>query len=222
MDNMVSAYCKPLEIPTFSLFNSAFDEGIPTNEIQEDAGVCFSSEGMFYLGFRHYPAFDLNLAGARSVLLVRDPRDMLVSMYYSVVKSHVIPEKNKNFLRSRHAAEQMSVDEFVLNKSALYVNNFKKYRRKLPAETLTTYRYEDVIYEKEVWLRQIVADLELPLDRKLISRTVKQFDIIPEHEDQDQHIRQVHPGNYQVKLQPETIEILNDKLSAFLSYYNYL
>lgn len=115
----------------------------------------------------------------------------------------------------------MSIDEFVLAKAVVYLNNFDKYRKVLPAEALITYRYEDVIYKKEAWLRQIVVDLELPLDMTLLKKTAKQFNVFPAHENQNQHIRQVHPGNYKSKLQPETIDELTEKLGEFLQCYNY-
>lgn len=222
MDNMVNRYLKSLGIPTFSLFNEAFDNGIPTNEVMNDALVCFSPQGMVYLGFRHYPAFDLSLTGLRSILLVRDPRDMLVSMYYSIVKSHVIPRNHSSFQKSREAAALVDIDTFVLEKAGIYLYNFRVYQKKLPAETLVTYRYEDVIYEKASWLENLVKNLSLPVDKKLIEKTAQKFDIFPETEDQEKHIRQVHPGNYKSKLKQSTIDELNEKLAEFLQHYNYL
>ena len=86
LNDMVTAYCRFLEVPTFSLFNSAFDQGVGTHEIDSDALVCFKTSGYIYTGFRHFPAFDLDLASAPTIWLTRDPRDMLVSLYYSVLK----------------------------------------------------------------------------------------------------------------------------------------
>lgn len=221
MENMVQRYCESLKIPTFSLFNAAFDSGIPTNHIAEDTLPCFSKSGRIYTGFRHYPGFDLDLAGVTCILLVRDPRDMLVSMYYSVSRSHVVPKKHLNFMKRRHEAARMTVDEFALKKSVEYVRNFRKYKQKLPAETLTTYRYEDVIYEKEEWLESLVTKLGIPKDQGLIHKISNEFDIFPEAEDQAKHIRQVHPGNYRTKLKKGTINILNNRLSEFLDHYEY-
>ncbi len=132
MDNMVRHYCRQIGAPTFSLFNSAFDAGITTNEVMEDALVCFSKTGRVYTGFRHYPRFDLELTDAPCIILVRDPRDMLVSMYYSVAKSHVVPSKNVKFLKRRQEAASISVDEFALKKAGDYLKNFRKYQQKLP------------------------------------------------------------------------------------------
>ncbi len=222
MDSMVRKYCRKLGVPTFSLFDSAFDSGIPTKEVMDDALVCFSKTGRIYTGFRHYPRFDLVLTGAPCILLVRDPRDMLVSMYYSVAKSHVVLRNNLEFLKRRRETAGMSVDEFALRKAHMYVHNFNKYQQKLPLDTLTTYRYEDVIYAKEAWLSDLVEKLSLPQDSATIKIIAKQFDIFPKQEKQDKHIRQVHPGNYRSKLAPQTIAAISEELEEFLTYYNYI
>ena len=221
MDSMVQHYCRKLGVPTFSLFNSAFDSGVPTDEVMDDAQVCFSKTGRIYTGFRHYPWFDLALTGAPCILLVRDPRDMLVSMYYSISKSHMVPNKHFKFLKRRKEAASMNVDEFALEKADQYLHSFRKYQQKLPVDTLTTYRYEDVIYTKEAWLTDLVKKLSLPQDKALVQKIAQQFDIFPEQEEQDKHIRQVHPGNYKTKLRPQTIEMISECLEEFLQHYNY-
>jgi len=222
MNNMVVAYCKHYHIPTFSLFSAAFNSGIPTSEIMSDSAICFKKAGRIYLDFRHYPRYDLDLAGIQSILLVRDPRDMLVSWYYSISKSHVIPKNHPSILQSRQKAAQMSVDEFALEKANNYLKSFKLYRKKLPTETLSTYLYEDIIYNKKPWLQDLVKKLQLPLNNQLINKVVNTFDIFPDKEDQTKHIRWVHPGNYKTRFKPETIEQLNEILREFLFYYNYI
>lgn len=221
MDSMVRDYCQPLGIPTFSLFNSAFDSGIPTNEIQGDAKVCFTPTGCIYTGFRHFPRFDLDLADVNTILLVRDPRDMLVSMYFSVTKSHVVPFYHQAFKRIRAQASQMELDEFAIKKAGEYLKSFHLYREKLPADSLVTYRYEDVIYKKKDWLKGLVNHVELPKNRKLIRVVADKHDVFPEREDESKHIRQVHPGNFRKRLQPATIERLDEILAPFLDFYGY-
>ena len=92
LDNMLSVYCQHIDFPTFSLFNQAFDQGVATSDIGPESRFCFQRNGYLYTGFRHFPHYDLDLADSPAILLVRDPRDMAVSMYYSIMKSHVIPK----------------------------------------------------------------------------------------------------------------------------------
>ncbi|MEZ0153470.1 MAG: sulfotransferase domain-containing protein [Candidatus Reddybacter sp.] len=221
LDNMVSTYCKIINIPTFSLFNAAFGQGISTNDIAEDALACIKQEGVIYTGFRHFPAFNLELSGANTILLTRDPRDMLVSMYYSIIKSHVIPEGNSGMQKNRERAVLLDINDYAISHANNYNNHFKRYRLMLDNSDLTTFRYEDVIYEKEKWLNAVVVKLGVEVRPKIITSVAKQFDIIPENEKEDKHIRQVHPGNYLEKLTPDTIVKLNDSLGEFLSFYNY-
>ena len=86
---------------------------------------------------------------------------------------------------------------------------------------MTTYRYEDVIYEKEKWLTNVVTKLGLQHNTELIGNIARRFDIVPETENENEHIRQVHPGDHKKKLSPQTIQELNILLSDFLNYFDY-
>ena len=221
LDNMVSTYCQLINVPTFSLFNTAFGQGVRTADIAEDARSCIEQEGVIYTGFRHFPEFNLDLSGANTILLTRDPRDMLVSMYYSIIKSHVIPEGNSGMRKNRERAALQDINDYVLGHANSYNNHFKRYRLMLDNSDLTTFRYEDVIFEKQKWLNEVVVKLGVDVRPEIVASVAKQFDIVPEHEKEDKHIRQVHPGNYLEKLTPDTIVKLNDSLGEFLSFYNY-
>jgi hypothetical protein len=222
LDRMLLAYCELTRVAYFSLFGQAFRQGVNTMDVAGDAGVCFTQEGYVFSGFRHYPAFDLPLGDAQPIiLLVRDPRDMLVSLYFSVTKSHVIPDGNENLMKARQHSAAMSIDAFVLERVPTYINAYRRYTQKLAEKPVTLFRYEDVVFHKEEWLKQLVEVLELPYRQRSISRVARQLDIVPATEDDAQHIRKVHPGDHKVKLQPATIEKLTADLAPFLSAYGY-
>lgn len=221
MDGMVHSYCKVIGVPTFSLFNEAFDAGIPTNEIGPDAARCFLPEGVIYAGFRHFPMFDLELQGRPCIWLVRDPRDMLVSLYYSVTLSHAVPPQHQLFREKRTFAQSLSLEEFVVRNANTYLRSFTRYREKLPRDTLFTYRYEDVIYAKADWLKALVEQLGLPLRRRLVRLVARRYDIFPGKEVPGAHIRQVHPGNHRAKLSAETRQRLDTVLAPMLDFHGY-
>lgn len=221
LNNLIVTYCTSCDIPTFSLFDSAFANGVPTHQIGDDAMACFAPSGVIYTGFRHYPRFDLDLDDCNVLLLVRDPRDMLVSMYFSVARSHVIPKRHERLKRERAKAASLTIDEFVLSRASIFSRIHAVYQKKLPLERIKVYRYEDVVFEKRAWLADIVASLDLPVDRDLIDMVVERFDIVPQTEDDREHIRQVYPGDHRVKLEQATIERLNEQLAGFLSSYDY-
>ncbi len=221
MDNMISDYCRQVGTACFSLFGQAFAQGIRTSDVRSDALVCFRPEGFVYSGFRHYPQFTLPLENETIVLLVRDPRDMLVSLYFSIAKSHVIPKGNAKFKAEREQAVQQSIDEFVTQRADGYLRQFRRYEKQLDKLNVRVYRYEDVIYDKGPWLRDMVRVIGLPEKPDLIGSIASRFDVVPEQEQEAQHIRQVHPGNHRRKLKPETISKINQTLEPFLSAHGY-
>ena len=89
------------------------------------------------------------------------------------------------------------------------------------SRNLKVYRYEDVIYEKEKWLSDVICNLGLQYKLKLVGNIAKQFDVIPGFENENEHVRQVHPGDHRKKLTPQTIQELNNLLSDFLKYFDY-
>jgi len=87
---------------------------------------------------------------------------------------------------------------------------------------LTTYRYEDVIYKKEEWLTDVVAKLGVKYDHRHLVNIAQRFNVIPAVENESEHIRQVHPGDHANKLTAQTIQALNELLSDFLQYFDYV
>ena len=221
LDNLISVYCQQVNVPTFSLFNQAFGQGLSTGELGNEALPCFEQSGTIFTGFRHYPNFELDICKNKAIWLVRDPRDMAVSMFYSVAKSHVIPKGNKTLEKLRQESQQFAIDVFALQRIDSYVGQFKRYRAKLTDKNVTIYRYEDVIYKKIDWLKQVIETLGIEFNRALLEQVVEKFNVIPSKEQEEQHIRQVHPGNYKQKLQPETIDKMNAKAAEFLGFFNY-
>ncbi|GGW82296.1 sulfotransferase domain-containing protein [Alteromonas halophila] len=221
LDNLLSVYCQVEGTPTFSLYNQAFDQGLSTAELGSEALPCLDFDGILYTGFRHYPRFELDIGSSKAIWLVRDPRDMAVSMYYSIAKSHVIPKGHEAMTRSRQQTSELDIDEFVVKRMKSYMGQFKQYQKNLANKNVKIYRYEDVIYEKLSWFKGVLTYLDIPVKDKLAENVVKQFDVIPSEEKDDQHIRQVHPGNYKKKLAAETVETLNEQAMDFLRYFNY-
>ncbi|MCF6263989.1 MAG: sulfotransferase [Xanthomonadales bacterium] len=222
LNGMIEAYCNYVNVPTFSLFNSAFDQGVHTSEIQEDSLKLFKKTGYVYTGFRHFPLFNMDIKGAPVVWLVRDPRDILVSLYYSILKSHVIPKGLVSLVKSRKATEKTDINQFVLNRAKTFNQQFQRYQKMLVSSDLKIYKYEDVIYEKEIWLTDIIAKLGIEYNPRLVRNIARDFNILPKKENNNKHIRQVHPGNHTTKLESQTIQELNKVLSEFLTCFGYI
>ena len=148
---------------------------------------------------------------------------MIVSAFFSFAVSHGVPEKGevKDLMISRREGmAKDGIDSYSLNYAKDCANFYFMYQHLLETN-IKIYRYEDVIFKKEAWLRDMLDYLEIEADSSLITSVAAQNDIIPAEEQPEMHIRQVHPGNYKKHLQDETIEQLNFALSSILDRYGY-
>jgi hypothetical protein len=214
----------------FSIRNTLADLGVPPESVDFEASdPMFVPQGFCYGGFRGLPG-DVELPDfgkGRSVLLVRDPRDMLTSLYFSVAYSHRPPPSQQEsgmadvFNQQRQAALGSSIDEYALKHAPIVLRSFEVVGRKTARLSPKTYRYEDVIFSKLGWIEDVVRYLELEVPERLVATIVERNDVRPGIESAGEHIRRVTPGDHREKLAPETISQLNEILAPVLSRYGY-
>lgn len=221
--------------PVFEYPSLAFQKGMPWFRTIDDINGSLKKNGYIYGVFRWLPESDildlgsLDDEGARKrdakfLTMFRDPRDILTSLYYSDAKSHAIPKEGPlkaQMLKNREILSSISVDDYVITKAPSFLRHFY---RTLQVESLPDskiLRYEDIIYDKTVLVREVAEAMGAEVDENIISKIAIKHDLIPDQENESKHIRQVHPGNYSKKLKPETIEKLNDMFSVVMSKLGY-
>ena len=160
------------------------------------------------------------------VLVVRDPRDILVSDYYSIGYSHAIPEGEKKelYLSRRESALASNLDEYVLNNAEKLRSIFEKYEQHLFPNCAQVHvaRYEDMVEDFACWLDALLAatGMELPNSMRIkLIRTHEERR--PQGENIHKHLRKGMPGEHKEKLLAETIEKLNCIFEVPLSRFNY-
>lgn len=215
-----------------------FKLGIPPTKAPASTSAIFLPKGYCY-GFPYLPSeFEIPIIGrVKTLLLVRDPRDMLVSLYYSVRSSHPEPGSSVNAVNAkitelpgRRAAQTMDIDEFLTgyimddancNSIENYRDLLREYRELSVSGPVKLFRYEDVIYDKAGWVADICAYLGWNISAEIQRDAVARVDIFPGSEQQDEHIRQVHPGNYKSKLKIETIRLIEDICAEEMAFFGY-
>jgi hypothetical protein len=164
---------------------------------------------------------------ARTVLLVRDPRDVLVSLYFSVGQSHPLPPPGsplaRHMLSRREKAQTAPIDEWVIEHHGEVISSLEGYlAQRFPARpNVAIYRYEDVIFRKRDWMEDIIHWYGWNVSSSTIEAVLKKVDVFPAAPDPSKHIRQVHPGNYKTILQRSTQETLTECLRPLLSQFGY-
>lgn len=229
MNQIFIDICSQLEIPCIAIPYLAFKQGIPGGVW----GKCeklnsLIIDGYCYRGFRNYPVFlreNKLITKRKKILLVRDPRDAIVSAYFSFANSHRQPGKGKaltQFLERREQLKTLDIEAYVLEQSNQVKRDFNHYNEYLTTNSLLkVYRYEDIIFDKESWIKDMLKFLNLSLNNTQISRIAEKHNIVPQAEDVSQHVRKVKPGDHKEKLSSECIAKLNDILGEVLERYDY-
>ena len=210
-------------------FNSNFPflDHLSREEMQKYKHI-FKSQGYLYSVFGGMIDGIKNLEDYKVILATRDPRDILVSDYFSIAYSHSVPSKggskHNSFISKRLAAQNATIDEYVISESERVYDIFSRYQILL----LDRYKnvhlatYEDMISNFEIWLNDLLEYCELDLSREFIQYLIEENEAKkPKKEDITKHIRKGVAGDYKEKLQPETIQTLNNKFEPILRHYHY-
>lgn len=224
MYSMMKAALPEAGVPIIDLPLTAFSSGLPGNQLLNPRELIMD-RGYCYLGFRNFPKYlrKFDITRNKKILLVRDPRDMLVSFYFSMASSHNIPKVGvvrDDMLNRRSAAQESALDDYCLEKVPKFKMEFAGYEH-LKGSEIRVIKYEDVVFHKLEWLTDMMSYLSLSVDPEKLKAIADKHDIRPDAERPDHHIRQVVPGNFRKHLRPETIARLNEEFSAEMQEYGY-
>jgi hypothetical protein len=192
----------------------------------ELARKIYRPQGHLYGPFRTFNPAIPDLDRFRIVLNLRDPRDVLVSAYFSMAYSHYVPDREnpdaaKRILADREAALQADIDPWVLENASSVGAIFADYSRNLLGRpNVFLAKYEKLVTDFDGWLQEVTAFLDLQPSAALLDelRRGAVFDV---EEDVNRHKRQVTPGDHKRKLKPETIAQLNAILGDVLDQLQY-
>ncbi len=179
---------------------------------------------------------------SRLLLQLRDPRDVLVSMFYSYCYSHPGPVEPGQGCRAEVAKQ--GIDTFVLKLAESEVapvegdygtsanlwdiagNLMQRYNNYvehvLPHPNTIFVRYEDMVLNPSLWL-QLVGEAFNCNRAEVLANIQRTFlnNPIPNKENPLKHVRQVMPGDHRRKLKPETIQCLNNIFAPILQPLGY-
>lgn len=163
-----------------------------------------------------------NLENIKTIFWVRDPRDILVSLYYSFGFSHPFSPNQmiqKHQHERRKKIQDMELDEYVLKEAPNLKWKFEqidRLRQQLPNHLFL--RYEEMVHDFEPFFRTLSSytGINQNLYDDMLTQTRPNQD-----EDINSHKRSGKTQGYKEKLKPETIEELNKILATTLKKFNY-
>lgn len=212
--------CRANGVAHVDLHGDLFKRGLGEKADQELEGISqlFQPTGYCYGAFRRAFGFLNQSPAAREmtvIWIVREPKDILVSRYFSDAYSHPTGtgKQSDDFKARREAFLKMTVSEYARNTVEGYAQNCAHFQRMIPSKQIHWYRYEDIIYKKREWISDMMAKIDWSLNDAQMQEILDLVDVFPEAENKEQHIRQVHPGNYVKHLDQETIDYVDRVLA---------
>jgi hypothetical protein len=205
-----------------------FQQGAHVEDCPRTLLPFFERDGYVFSGFRQLwllhesPRF----RSATKLLLIRDPRDMAVSLYFSMRNSHPLPwsgPMRTGITRAREIATDRDVSSFVCEGNAdnIFVRLAAFARQVESIPGFKVFRYEDIIWSKRAWCAEIAQHLDMDLPEDVVNRIADRHDVRPDTERPDHHIRQVKPGNYQVHLDERAVRYVETQCKAAMKFFDY-
>ena len=157
-----------------------------------------------------------------AIFLVRDPRDILVSAYFSFGFNHgysPVEEIRERQMRSRKEIQEMTIDEYVLSAVDTVRDNFKTVDELHRAcDRSVVLRYEQMVTDFDAFIKEFTKymDIKPSVVRQMFERTRPKV-----KEDTTSHRRSGKPGGFKGKLQDQTIDELNSLLESTLNQFQY-
>jgi hypothetical protein len=179
------------------------------------------------------PIFPDNLSEHSIILHLRDPRDVLTSLFFSEAYAHV---KNKNCFHpsdeKRNKWEKDGIDLFVTERIDRYKERFHHLTSTLLGrENVVFVTYEEMLSDFSHWLDRFLSAFthydsvlhngdQFPKSFSEIHRILQkqyssEFSVISENV--FNHKRQITPGDHKRKLRSETIDRLNMEFEQTLT-----
>jgi len=184
-----------------------------------------------YLGFRALPpvlAENPDFIRSPKVFMFRDPRDGLVSQYFSDAFSHSIPSESDSVgegreivLKKRAAAQATDIDEYVVKHARNMGNTLGNCARLLSDPMCLVLRYEDFVFQKRRLVSKVIKHFGWKLHPAQMDRLMELVDQVPQTEDKMKFVRKAVPGDHRLKLKPETIRRLDRDLATTLETFDY-
>jgi hypothetical protein len=179
--------------------------------------IYFEPFGYFFGPLRHpgYLSLANDINNYKVLLMLRDPRNMLTSLYYSIRDTHILPfassDRRSRMLLERKKISSQSIDEFVLEYRIYWLERYKAYCQNfIGLDNVLFVKFEDMICNFNDWLESIINFVDLEVSQvekqKIIASAAKNHNPI---------------SDYRQKLKPETIKQLNQDFFEVLSILQY-
>lgn len=162
----------------------------------------------------------------RRIFQLRDPRDILVSEYYSFGWIHTENRFGEKEQLLREKIKRQSIDDYVLEAGGAtddLVKRLNHLARNANQGNVTIVRYEQMVEDFPNWLWQVMLpfgfDKSSKVDRFKHQKYRWKYARAFQADKTRQHKRNVKPGEHRIRLKPDTIRELNRRFQPFQEWF---
>jgi len=178
----------------------------------------FRTKGFIYGPIRWNIAIQ-NIEKYKILLILRDPRDVLVSYYYSMRYSHVVI--HNDILQERELASKMTIDEYVLYVVNEFLIVYRDYMKIFNLSNVKFIKYEDMINNPQQFLKDVQNFLNINLNEEDYQKCLRELTPNIGKEDVFKHKRSGKTKQFIEKLEKDTVKRLNTILHDVIEYYGF-
>ena len=160
---------------------------------------------------------------AQTILHLRDPRDVLVSLYFSEAYSHNVFKGVFDLNPAeREKIVTAGIDRYVLNHADTFNQKYTECQALLTKPGSIFVTYETLVLNFPEWLEKVARGFAID-NPKFIQKLSKKYagEFAIKKENIHAHKRKIVPGDYREKLAAETIAQLNAIFAENLQRYGY-
>jgi hypothetical protein len=212
----------------FRLFDEGkryYQAGYSVDEMPQSFFDGLAPRGAFHGPFRTYPLTMrlANLASLTRILVIRDPRDCLVSSFYALHGPHDRGDMHRarERLPTQLDAEE-GIDDFCFRAAERMRSHTDSLRLLcLHYPDTLVFRYEDIYADPMAWLRGVIERLGIQVAAEALDQARVEAVFTTDTEDASRHHRQGHPGDHLRKLRRQTAIYLAELLAPQLAFFGY-
>lgn len=157
-----------------------------------------------------------------AIFLVRDPRDILVSAYYSFGYTHglsSVPEIQEEQEKTKSEIQSQTIDEYAMKSAHRILSHFETVDKLSKAcNRSVILKYEDMVDNWDFFAKNLTKYIDI--NQTVIAQIYEKSRPM-EKEDITSHRRSGKTGDFRSKLKAETIISLNTTFKAILERFQY-
>ena len=195
---------------------------------RQGGSLLFRSYGEIY-GPLRTPIEIPNRENFVNIFFLRDPRDVLVSGYYSAAYSHTVPKHDQSrsrFIEMRRSFLSSTVDECCLRGVDDWIipfySQYEEFCKSSPNSHF--FSYDEYQRDPETFIKSLFIKSGLSsFDKRVVRILAAQANPVQKSPEKRTHLHQRSGSSRQFEksLSEKTINLLNERLSSILTYWGF-